>query len=230
MTYNVNYFADRKIKYEKNHGVFLHEFMFTEHENRILGQANIALNNLQRKLDEEIARAKAEEQRIENSLTLKINNETDRATAKENELQINIDTALNPKYSIITGRDYSVYSQIPDLSEPQDLRDILTYILLAIGTDKNLELTINAEDNLSINSAQNTLQDSLINSYKALMRAYSLVKEPFSGDPDIEQNDKYKNYSLAQFFKEILTEINNIKQQLPTPGPANVSHEKKEDK
>ena len=39
--------------------------MFTEFSNRILGQCNIALNDLQRQLDAEIARAKAEETRIE---------------------------------------------------------------------------------------------------------------------------------------------------------------------
>lgn len=64
--YNVDYFQDRKLKYEKNHGAFIHEFMFTEFSNRILGQCNVALNNLQRQLDAEIARAKAEELRIEN--------------------------------------------------------------------------------------------------------------------------------------------------------------------
>lgn len=64
--YNLDYFKDRKLKYEKNHGVFIHEFMFTEFTNRILGQCNVALNDLQRQLDLEIARAKAEELRIEN--------------------------------------------------------------------------------------------------------------------------------------------------------------------
>lgn len=63
--YNVDYFQDRKLKYEKNHGVFIHEFMFTEFSNRILGQCNVALNDLQHQLDLEITRAKAEEKRIE---------------------------------------------------------------------------------------------------------------------------------------------------------------------
>lgn len=63
--YNLNYFKDRKLKYEKNHGVFIHEFMFTEFSNRILGQCNVALNDLQRQLDLEIDRAKSEEARIE---------------------------------------------------------------------------------------------------------------------------------------------------------------------
>lgn len=63
--YKKDYFKDRKLKYEKNHGVFIHEFMFTEFSNRILGQCNVALNDLQRQLDVEIARAKAEEARIE---------------------------------------------------------------------------------------------------------------------------------------------------------------------
>lgn len=64
--YKKDYFEDRKLKYEKNHGVFIHEFMFTEFSNRILGQCNCALNDLQKQLDLEIARAKAEEERIEN--------------------------------------------------------------------------------------------------------------------------------------------------------------------
>lgn len=63
--YKKDYFEDRKLKYEKNHGVFVHEFMFTEFTNRILGQCNASLNDLQKQLDLEIARAKAEELRIE---------------------------------------------------------------------------------------------------------------------------------------------------------------------
>lgn len=64
-TYTVDYFKDRKLKWEKNHGKFIHEFMFNEYHARILGQCNTALNDLQSQLDLEIARAKAEEERIE---------------------------------------------------------------------------------------------------------------------------------------------------------------------
>lgn len=64
-TYTVDYFKDRKLKWEKNHGKFIHEFMYNEFQTRILGQCNTALNDLQRQLDLEIARAKAEEARIE---------------------------------------------------------------------------------------------------------------------------------------------------------------------
>lgn len=64
-TYAVDYFQDRKLKWEKNHGKFIHDFMFNEYQARILGQCNTALNDLQRQLDLEIARAKAEEARIE---------------------------------------------------------------------------------------------------------------------------------------------------------------------
>lgn len=64
-TYTVDYFKDRKLKWEKNHGKFIHEFMFNEFQTRILGQCNTALNDLQRQLDLEIARARAEEARIE---------------------------------------------------------------------------------------------------------------------------------------------------------------------
>ena len=66
--YKKDYFEDRKLKYEKNHGVFIHEFMFTEFTNRILGQCNVALNDLQRQLDVEIARAKAEEKRLDSKI------------------------------------------------------------------------------------------------------------------------------------------------------------------
>lgn len=88
MTYDRNYFLDRKFKYEKNHGKFIHEFMFTEHEGLILGQCNVALNDLQKQLDAEIARAKAEEARLDK----KIDAETGRAKAEEVKLDGKIDT------------------------------------------------------------------------------------------------------------------------------------------
>lgn len=88
--YKKDYFEDRKLKYEKNHGVFIHAFMFTEFSNRILGQCNIALNDLQRQLDVEIARAKAEETRIDG----KIDAETARAKQRENELNSNLNNYL----------------------------------------------------------------------------------------------------------------------------------------
>lgn len=88
MTYDRNYFLDRKFKYEKNHGKFIHELMFTEHEGRILGQCNVALNDLQKQLDAEIARAKAEEARLDK----KIDAETTRAKAEEVRLDGKIDT------------------------------------------------------------------------------------------------------------------------------------------
>lgn len=86
--YKKDYFEDRKLKYEKNHGNFIHEFMFTEFSNRILGQCNIALNDLQRQLDEEIARATAEEKRLDG----KIDIETNRAKAEEVRLDAKIDS------------------------------------------------------------------------------------------------------------------------------------------
>lgn len=85
--YKKDYFEDRKLKYEKNHGVFVHEFMFTEFTNRILGQCNASLNDLQRQLDVEIARAKAEEERLDQ----KIDAETARATAEETRIDGKID-------------------------------------------------------------------------------------------------------------------------------------------
>lgn len=91
MAYTEDYFVDRKFKYEKNHGNFIHEFMFTEHEGRILGQCNVALNNLQKQLDAEIARAKAEEARLDK----KIDAETTRAKVEEVRLDSKIDTETN---------------------------------------------------------------------------------------------------------------------------------------
>lgn len=88
--YKKDYFEDRKLKYEKNHGVFIHEFMFTEFSNRILGQCNTALNDLQRQLDLEIARAKAEETRIDG----KIDKEITRAIGRENELNNSLNNYL----------------------------------------------------------------------------------------------------------------------------------------
>ena len=79
MAYTKDYFAYRKFKYEKNHGKFIHELMFTEHEGRILGQCNVALNALQKQLDAEVVRAKAEEARLDG----KIDAESTRAKAEE---------------------------------------------------------------------------------------------------------------------------------------------------
>lgn len=87
-SYTTDYFEDRKLKYEKNHGNFIHEFMFNEYQNRILGQCNVALNDLQRQLDTEIARAKAEEARLDQ----KIDAETTRAKAEEVRLDGKIDS------------------------------------------------------------------------------------------------------------------------------------------
>lgn len=87
-SYNKDYFSNRKLKWEKNHGKFIHAFMFEEYQNRILGQCNVALNDLQRQLDAEIARAKAEEKRLDG----KIDSETARATAEEKRLDGKIDS------------------------------------------------------------------------------------------------------------------------------------------
>lgn len=107
-TYNRDYFLDRKLKYEKNHGVFIHAFMFTEFSNRILGQCNVALNDLQRQLDAEIARAKAEEKRLDQ----KIDAETARATAEETRLDGKIDTETNRATAEETRLDGKIDAEI----------------------------------------------------------------------------------------------------------------------
>lgn len=89
--YKKDYFEDRKLKYEKNHGVFVHEFMFTEFSNRILGQSNVALNDLQKQLDLEIARAKAEEERIEN----KAHNELEKVYNSNRLRDVSFDTVIS---------------------------------------------------------------------------------------------------------------------------------------
>lgn len=122
MTYDRNYFLDRKLKYEKNHGNFIHEFMFAEHEGRILGQCNVALNDLQKQLDAEIARAKAEEARLDK----KIDDETTRAKAEEVRLDSEIatessrakaeeerlDTKINNETTRATGEEASLNGKI----------------------------------------------------------------------------------------------------------------------
>lgn len=108
MAYTKDYFVDRTFEYEKNHGKFIHEFMYTEHEGRILGQCNVALNDLQKQLDIEVARAKAEEVRLdgkidaessrakanESLLNKKIEDESKRAIAEEAVLDGNINTEV----------------------------------------------------------------------------------------------------------------------------------------
>lgn len=87
MAYTKDYFVDKNFKYEKNHGKIIHEFMFNEHEGRILGQCNVALNDLQKQLDAEVVRAKVKEAYLDN----KIDTESIRAKEKESFLDKKIE-------------------------------------------------------------------------------------------------------------------------------------------
>lgn len=65
--------------------------MFTEFSNRILGQCNVALNDLQKQLDLEIARAKAEELRIET----KAHNELEKVYNSNRLRDVSFDTVIS---------------------------------------------------------------------------------------------------------------------------------------
>lgn len=154
--YKKDYFEDRKLKYEKNHGNFIHEFMFTEFSNRIIGQCNVALNDLQRKLDLEIARAKAEEnhldekidteiyraKRVESNLNQKIDEETSRAQGVE----YNLDNKVTTLYSEVQSNIY------PDLNNiKNNINKVLKYSNLYYSNDYDIN---EIDDNLKINYSE----------------------------------------------------------------------------
>lgn len=155
--YKKDYFEDRKLKYEKNHGVFIHKFMFTEFSNRILGQCNIALNDLQRQLDLEIARAKA----VEAYLDQKIDTETTRAKAEEVRLDGKIDSETSRATEIektlnddLSNLREDVYSDIQDNINPDlnkiknNINKVLKYSNLYYSNDYDIN---EIDDNLKIN-------------------------------------------------------------------------------
>lgn len=132
--YKKDYFEDRKLKYEKNHGVFIHKFMFTEFSNRILGQCNIALNDLQRQLDLEIARAKA----VEAYLGQKIDTETTRAKAEEVRLDGKIDSETSRATEIeknLLENQTNLRADINDINDNLDTK--FSNISLDLNKNKN---------------------------------------------------------------------------------------------
>ena len=142
--YKKDYFEDRKLKYEKNHGVFIHEFMFTEFSNRILGQCNVALNDLQKQLDLEIARAKAEEKRLDQ----KIDAETSRATAEETRVDQKIDAEIARAAAEETRIDGKIDEQalsnlnkINKVLKYSNLYDSLTYDINEIADNSKIKYT-----------------------------------------------------------------------------------------
>lgn len=152
-SYNRDYFLNRKLKWEKNHGKFIHEFMFNEYQTRILGQCNVALNDLQRQLDEEIARAKAEEARLDQ----KIDAETTRAKAEEVRLDGKIDsetsrakaeeTRLDGKIDAETARATGEETRLDGKIDTEKTRldgKIDAEINRATGRENELSTSINA--------------------------------------------------------------------------------------
>lgn len=132
--YKKDYFEDRKLKYEKNHGNFIHEFMFTEFSNRIIGQCNVALNDLQRQLDLEIARAKAEETRLDQ----KIDAETTRAKAEEVRLDGKIDSETSRATEIeknLLENQTNLRADINDIDDHLDTK--FSNISLDLNKNKN---------------------------------------------------------------------------------------------
>lgn len=151
--YKKDYFEDRKLKYEKNHGNFIHEFMFTEFSNRIIGQCNVALNDLQRQLDLEIARAKAEE----NHLDEKIDTEIYRAKREESNLNQKIDEEISRAQGFENNLDTkinTVYSDLQDNVNPDlnniknNINKVLKYSNLYYSNDYDIN---EIDDNLKIN-------------------------------------------------------------------------------
>lgn len=164
-SYNRDYFLNRKLKWEKNHGKFIHEFMFNEYQERILGQCNVALNDLQRQLDEEIARAKAEEARLDQ----KIDAETTRAKAEEVRLDGKIDsetsrakaeeTRLDGKIDAETVRATGEETRLDGKIDTEKTRldgKIDTEISRATGRENELATSINA----CLPKAGGTMKDS----------------------------------------------------------------------
>ena len=152
-SYNKDYFEDRKLKYEKNHGKFIHDFMFTEFSNRILGQCNVALNDLQRQLDEEIARATAEEKRLDE----KIDTETSRAKTEEVRLDGKIDTEINratARENELSTNITTIYSEVQDNIYPDvnkiknNINKVLKYSNLYYSSDYDIN---EIDDNNKIN-------------------------------------------------------------------------------
>lgn len=186
--YNVDYFQDRKLKYEKNHGIFIHEYMFSEFSDRILGQCNIALNDLQRKLDLEIERAKVEERRLddkidaetdraqtaEHRLETKIIDETNRAQTAENELSDKIDnSSFNFDYikSHISRGESLIHRCDPtNITNANDLF-VELYSCLVVREGFPLLYTDRVTKKLVCENYQDSLYGAYVNTVNAIARS-----------------------------------------------------------
>ena len=181
--YKKDYFEDRKLKHEKNHGVFVHEFMFTEFSNRILGQCNASLNDLQKQLDLEIARAKAEEERLDQ----KIDAETTRATGEETRIDEKIDaetvrataeeTRLNGK---IDEKALSNLNQINKVLKYSNLYNSLTYDINEIADNSKIKYTsimFNGNSYETLRDSETPLNETLNATFATIANALNQINK-----------------------------------------------------
>lgn len=205
--YKKDYFEDRKLKYEKNHGVFIHEFMFTEFSNRILGQCNVALNDLQRQLDVEIARAKAEETRIE----VKAHNELGKIYNYINPSSSTYEDALNSQeplkypYASWNPDTNVIESVVPnnaDKSLLERLNDSYNAITQAHNAINNLYM-VNNTDSYTLNDQmrliKNDQQTKLISNYNDSLRYIAQAINMHT-----------------QAIKDLRTDLNKLQSNKPT--------------
>ena len=174
--YKKDYFEDRKLKYEKNHGVFVHEFMFTEFSNRILGQCNIALNDLQRQLDLEIARAKAEEERLDS----KIDAEIARATAEETRLDGKIDTEKTRLDGKIDEQALTNLNKINKVLKYSNLYYSLTYDINEIADNSKIKypsIMLNGVSYETLRDSEKTLNETLNETFNAVATALNQISK-----------------------------------------------------
>ena len=192
--YKKDYFEDRKLKYEKNHGVFVHEFMFTEFSNRILGQCNIALNDLQRQLDLEIARAKAEEERLDSKIDAeiarataeetrldgKIDAETTRATAEETRLDGKIDTEKTRLDGKIDEQALSNLNKINKVLKYSNLYYSLTYDINEIADNSKIKypsIMLNGVSYETLRDSEKTLNETLNETFATVATALNQISK-----------------------------------------------------
>ena len=192
--YKKDYFEDRKLKYQKNHGVFVHEFMFTEFSNRILGQCNVALNDLQKQLDLEIARAKAEEERLDSKIDAeiarataeetrldgKIDAETTRATAEETRLDGKIDTEKTRLDGKIDEQALTNLNKINKVLKYSNLYYSLTYDINEIADNSKIKyptIMLNGVSYETLRDSEKTLNETLNETFNAVATALNQISK-----------------------------------------------------
>ena len=192
--YKKDYFEDRKLKFEKNHGVFVHEFMFTEFSNRILGQCNVALNDLQKQLDLEIARAKAEEERLDSKIDAeiarataeetrldgKIDAETTRATAEETRLDGKIDTEKTRLDGKIDEQALTNLNKINKVLKYSNLYYSLTYDINEIADNSKIKyptIMLNGVSYETLRDSEKTLNETLNETFNAVATALNQISK-----------------------------------------------------